>query len=118
MDYVVNLHGEGQVMLLEAKRYTVDVLGGWGVKLQDFSLRFKNIDNGEVVVCRKATWPVQRYRFNKRSKRTLAFEIRNAGSYLIEIENPASLNVKYSNLFFRSMFESPVPNSKIQLYIH
>jgi hypothetical protein len=118
MEQVINIHNNGHEIDLKAGKYKIDVLGGWGVKLGQFSISFKNSVTGQIVDCERSFWPVQSFAFGKRAKRILTTRIVKSGTYKIEFWNPGTLEVKETNLFFSGLFQEPMPNGKISIYIH
>lgn len=95
----------------------IDALGGWGVKLGDFSIAFIHAATKLAVNPRKSLWPVQSYESGKRSKRIFVVKIPQSGMYSVEIKNPESLKVRPSNLFVRSLFEQPIENERLETSI-
>lgn len=118
MAKVINIHREGEQVNLIKGRNKIDILGGWGIKLGNFWISFRHVQTQEMIQCKKAFWPVQFYAFGKRSKRIFIVDAPKAGSYIIEFRNSKDLQVKPSSLFVRSLFEEPIPNKSIAVYIH
>jgi hypothetical protein len=118
MSKVLNIYSQGKQLELDAGKYKIDVLGGWGVKLGEFSIAFKHDQSQHVVECQKAFWPVQTYKFGRKARRIFIAEIPEAGFYTVEFKNPETIKLKDSNLFFSSFFENTVPPDKISVCIH
>ena len=83
-----------------------------------FSISFKNDQSGQIVNCQKTFWPVQSYAFDKRAMRILKVNIVEPATYTVEFKRPTTLRLKRTNLFFRSLFQDPIPTDKISIYIH
>jgi len=105
-----------QTLNLKAGNYSIYILGGWGVKLGDFTISLKNITTQETIKPRRVFWPLQTMIFNTRAKRILSIDILESGHYTIHFKNPESLKVTRSNLFLYSYFEQPMPNETITVY--
>jgi len=114
----INIHNNGHEVDLEVRKYKIDVLGGWGVKIGQFSISFKHNLTGQIVDCERSFWPIQSFAFGKRAKRIFVAQIFEPGTYTVEFRQPASLAIKETNLFFTGLFQDPIPNEKISIYIH
>lgn len=119
MGHVINIHGSGQEIHLKARTYKIDVLGGWGVQLGQFSIALKNVYSEQVVNCERSFWPVRSFAFDKRAKRIFSVDIPDDGDYVVEFRNAETLKVNESGLFFvATLFQEPIPNRGISVYIH
>ena len=118
MEQRVNIHNNEHEIDFEAGKYKIDVLGGWGVKLGEFSISFKHTLTGQTVYCDRSRWPVQSFAFGKRARRIFVAHIAEPGIYKVEFEQPETLEIKETNLFFSGFFQEPIPNDKISVYIH
>jgi hypothetical protein len=118
MEYVINIHSRGQEINLTSGKYNVDILGGWGIDLGQFAGMLINRQSAEVITCKRTFWRVQSFAFKKRAKRIFSIDISQDGTYKVEFMNSKTLRVKEYNLFITSFFEEPVPNEKIDVYIH
>lgn len=113
----ININSEKEIIDLNASRYRIYALGGFGVNLGRFSMSLKNIETNEIVKCEKAFWPVQAHAFGKRAKRILIVDIPKEGRYEVLFVNPETLRVKHSNLPISSMFRKPLANDQIDILI-
>ena len=118
MEQIINIRDNGHEIDLEIGKYKIDVLGGWGVKLGQFSISFKHSVTGQIVNCERSFWPVQSLAFGKRAKRVFVVHIDEPGTYKIDFEEPDTLEIKETNLFFSGFFKEALPNDKISIYIH
>lgn len=118
MEKPISIHKIGEKVSLKKGNYRIDILGGWGVKIGEFSISIKNIISKEIIECKKAFWPVQSFKFGKRAKRILTFTIYQEGEYEILFRNPESIKVKSSNLFIASLFPEIWPNEKIEIHLY
>ncbi len=114
----ININSKGEQLDLTPGKYQIDILGGWGIRLGNFSVSFKHNDTQQVIHCERSLLPVQSFILNTRARRVFILKVEEAGRYTIEFANVETLKVRPSNLFFRSLFEEPIHNEKIQIYIH
>ncbi|PHQ28622.1 hypothetical protein CJ305_14020 [Leeuwenhoekiella nanhaiensis] len=113
----VNILSKDRQIYLEAGKYKILCLGGWGVELNEFEIKLKEIEGAGVLNSRKAKWPVQSYVLNKRAKRIGTVEVLKSGNYILEFIHPYSLRVKKSNLFFASRFEKFLDTKAIDVVL-
>jgi hypothetical protein len=118
MEQVINIHDSGHEIDLKIGKYRIDVLGGWGVKLGKFSISLKHKLTGQMVNCERSFWPVLSFAFGRRSKHIFVAHIAEPGTYKIEFKHSTTLEIKGTNLFFTGLFQKPLPNDKISIYIH
>jgi hypothetical protein len=118
MGHVINIHSSGQKIDLAIGKYKIDVLGGWGVRLGQFSISLIHDRSGEIVVCDRPLLSVQSFAFDKRAKRIFVASILAEGIYRIEFRNPKTIKIKPTNLFFSSIFQSTLPTETISIYIY
>lgn len=118
MKEIISIHDREHEIDLKIGKYKIDVVGGWGVKLGQFSISFKHKLTGQVVNCERPFWPVQSFAFGRRTKRIFIAHITNPGTYVIEFKHPDTLIIKEANLFFAGFFQQPLPNERISIYIH
>jgi hypothetical protein len=118
MEQVISIHNGGYEIDLEVGKYKIDVLGGWGVKLAQFSISLKHNRTGQIVDCERSFWPVRSFAFGQRAKRIFIAHIVEPGTYKIEFRHAKTLEIKETNLFFTGLFKEPLPNEKIYIYIH
>ncbi|SKC88885.1 hypothetical protein [Ohtaekwangia koreensis] len=114
----ININSKGEQLDLTPGKYQIHILGGWGIRLGDFSVSFKHNETQQIIRCVRSLLPVQSFILNTRARRVFVFKVEESGRYTIEFANAETLKVRPSNLFFRSLFEEPIPNDKIQIYIH
>jgi hypothetical protein len=114
----VNIHTSDTQLQLDAGKYKIDILGGWGIDLGDFSITLKHIESQKVFVCKHVFWPIQSYAFGKKAKRVFSLKLTESGVFTVEFLNPESLVVKESNLLITSRLMQPIDNQKIEAYIH
>lgn len=114
----INIHDSGKIIELFTGIYSVKVLGGWGVKVGDFSFTLKNIKNNRIIRPKGTQLRVQSFELNKRAKKIMSLDIPEYGKYIIEFKNQSSLEVRYTNLFISKLFfEKPMSNKSIEIYI-
>ena len=113
----INIHNHGGRVNLKPGKYRIDVLGGWGVKLGNFSIALRHNETQQIINAKRAFWPGQSFAFNKRAKKIFVINIPSAGVYVVEFKNPESIKVNRSNLFISSLFEEPIPNENLEIYI-
>jgi hypothetical protein len=118
MEPVINIHNNGHEIDLKIGKYKIDVLGGWGVKFGQFSISLKHNLTGQMVDCERSFWPVQSFAFGKRARRILIARVIKSGTYKVEFKQPTTLEIKETNLVFGGLFQEPIPNEKISIYIH
>lgn len=116
--HVINIHATGHEINLTSGKHKIDVLGGWGVKLRQFSISLTNIRTGQRVDCKRSFWPAQSFAFGKRTRRIFTFHISESDTYRIEFTHPMTIEVKESSLFITSLFQKPLPNEHLTIYIH
>jgi len=75
----VNILSEDKQTYLEAGKYKILCLGGWGVEVNDFSINFKDVNGTDIFSSRKTRWRVQSYAFNKRAIRIGTVEVLKSG---------------------------------------
>jgi hypothetical protein len=118
MNHVINIHNRGHHIDFEIGKYKIDVLGGWGVELGQFSMSLKHSQSGQTVNCEQSFWPMQYYVFEKRAKRIFIAKIKQPGIYKVEFINPETIKVRPTNLFFVGHFQEPIPNEEVSIFIH
>jgi hypothetical protein len=118
MSFRLAIHSKGESVELACGKYKIDILGGWGVRLGDFSMSFTHRGSQQVVNCEKTPWRVQSFVSQIRAKRIFVVNIDNPGTYEVEFLNPGSLQVRPSGLFIISCFQKPIPNELIEVFIN
>jgi hypothetical protein len=118
MKHVINIHTGSQKIDLRIGQHKIDILGGWGVALGEFSISLEHDVSGQVVNCEKSFWPVQSYAFGKRARRIFTADVSKTGTYKVKFTKAESLRITHSNLFISKLLEDPIPNEKISVHIH
>ncbi|MBV7270333.1 hypothetical protein [Winogradskyella luteola] len=113
----INIHNSGVIVELPVGIYKVNVLGGWGVTVGDFSFKLTSLSNGKIIRPKGTIWRVQYYSNCSRSKKIFSLDIPKRDRYKIDFINQKSLKVKRSNLFIFQLIEKPIPNKNIEIVI-
>lgn len=116
---VININTIGEQISLSKGQYTIDIIGGWGIKLNDFSIQFQNIKTEEFCTATRSSWPIQSYWHERRCKRISNIYINEEGLYEVVFSNTDSLVVRHSPLrtLMHRLFASPVSNEHIEVRI-
>jgi len=114
----ININSIGEQIDLKAGKYRIDILGGWGVKLGEFSVLIKDIDTQEMIKCKRTFLPVQSFAFGKRAKRIFVISVPKSARYEVVFKNQESLKVKHSNLPISSLRTNPLSNEGLEIYFH
>lgn len=117
MKRTININSHGEEIELEALKYKIYILGGWGVNLGKFSISFKKVATEEIFKCEKAYWPIQTYAFEKKARRIFVMNVQEAGTYEILFNNPQSLKVKQSTSLIPSLFSSALSTKDLEIII-
>lgn len=107
MSNLVNITSKGKTISLEARRYRIYILGGWGISLGDFSISLEQKETKRIIICERAFWPVQAFALGKRARRIFVLDIKESSLYEVIFGNSEDLKVKRSNLPISSSFGSP-----------
>ena len=118
MNYPISIHSNDQKQYLSVGIYSVKVLGGWGVKVNDFSVILKKDESNLVIKAEETIWRYQSYAFKQRAKRILILDIYESGNYTIEFVNAESLKVKPSSMFIHRFLEKEIPNENLRICIN
>lgn len=78
MSRPININDKNAETNLFAGKYRIYIIGGWGVKIEDFKVLLKNMETDEIIESRKSFFPVQTYAFGKRAKRILVIDVINS----------------------------------------
>ncbi|AXG69237.1 hypothetical protein KORDIASMS9_01457 [Kordia sp. SMS9] len=112
-----NIHKPNQKVYLTTGIYGIRVLGGWSVRVRDFSVSLR-IENMNITIEPKKTiWRVQDWGFKKRTKKIMVLDVLQSGNYIITFKNPKSLSVRRSNLIVMRLFEKELPNESLEICI-
>lgn len=118
MTTAISIHRSGEHVNLKSGKYSVYIPGGWRVELGNFSISLKHNETQETINSERPFWRVQSLISKKRAKRIFVIDIPKSGEYVLEFQNPESINVRHSNLFISSLFEEPIPNENLEIYIN
>jgi len=118
MKKTININSIGEQIDLEVGKYRIDILGGWGVKLGEFSISIKDIETQDVIKCERTFLPIQSFVFGKRAKRIFIIDVPKSARYEVMFENSKSIKVKRSNLPISSMFTNPLSNEELEIYFY
>ena len=113
----VNIHEKGRCLNLDTGLCKIDIIGGWGVTLNNFFISLKKLSNGEKIPVKRIPIGIQSWDFGSRSKRIFKADIVQPGEYEIEFHNQEDIIVKKSNLILISFFEKPLPNHSLEIGI-
>ena len=109
----INIFDKNIELNFKKGTYNINLIGGWGVKLNEFKLKLISSDKKEIVAT-KTKFPVQNLT-DKKTKRILTVNIQKEGKYEVIISNPNSLVVYSSNLFILNLISKPIDNKSIQI---
>lgn len=114
----ISIYDSGKLIdISESNKYSVKVIGGWDVKVGDFTFTLKNIKTGNIINPELTNWRVQSYEFGERAKKIMKLEIPETGKYCVEFKNQETLQVRPSNIFIRKLFEKEIPNGTLSIWI-
>ena len=114
MNTTINIHKKNELVELTPGICKIDILGGWNVKLGDFTISLKNINSKETLHARKVI-SVQSYIQKQKAKRIFVIDILQAGTYEVEFIKPETLVVKYSNLPIIGLFSKKLLNQNLKV---
>ena len=117
MSELININSQGEKINLQERRYRIYMLGGFSVKLGQFSISIRHKITNKIITSKKAFWPVQAYAFGKRAKRILILDVTESGEYEVIFNNPKSVKVKKSNLLILSLIYSFISTDKLEVII-
>ncbi|QHI36067.1 hypothetical protein IMCC3317_14200 [Kordia antarctica] len=117
MNTPINIHDNDREIYLSTGIYGVKVLGGWSVKLDNFSISLELVGNNTVVTPNSVTFKIQSYVFKKRAKKIFSVDIIQSGNYRVKFKNQESLKIRRSNLFLAQFFEKEIFNEDIEIFI-
>lgn len=111
-----NIHAKGNEVKLLEGTYYIYITGGWGIRKNDFRIKLHKKDTLQKLQVERSRWPVQSWGKGKRLKRVYNIQVKDSGTYMIDIINPESIEVRRSNLFMMNLIESPIPNDDIEVF--
>ncbi len=112
-----NIHTPNQKVYLTTGIYGIRVLGGWSVRVRDFSMSLKIENTNIVIESKKTIWREQYYAFKQRTTKIMVIDVQYSGNYTIEFKNPKSLWVRRSNQLLMWFFEKEIPNESLEICI-
>jgi len=113
----INIADSKAKVSLNSGVYSIYVLGGWGVKLGDFSITFKNVESNQLVNSYRPIIALDTMAYNIWAKKIFNINVPEAGDYEIIFKNPKSIRVYRFNWgLLTSVFQS-IPNSEIRILI-
>ena len=99
--------------------FSVSVLGGWDVVVNDFTFILKNTISGKVIKPKITQWRTQSFQFNEKGKKIMILDIPERGNYTIEFKNQENLKVWKSNIpYLYRLFRQPIEKQYLQISIH
>ena len=98
--------------------FSVYVLGGWDVIVNDFTFDLTNIKTGRIIKPKGTQWRVQSYEYGERAKKIMTLNVPERGNYLIEFKNQDSLKVWNVGLpMINRLINQPTEKQCIQILI-
>ena len=113
----ININSIGEQIGLGEGKYKINLIGGWGIELNEFSLAFKNIQTQELLIANRSFWPVQSYQENRRTRRIMIVNINQEGLYEVIFTNSDKLIVRWSPLRMHRLWADPVSNERLEIQI-
>lgn len=99
--------------------FSVSVLGGWDVIVNDFSFILKNTISGKIIKPKITQWKTQSFLFNEKAKKIMILDIPERGNYTIEFKNQERLKVWKSDIpYLYRLFRQPIEKQYVQISIH
>ncbi len=115
MSNLINITSKGKKVSLEACRYRIYILGGWGISLGDFSITLELTNTNRRIKCKRAFWPVQAFAYGKRARRIFILDVQEPGEYEVVFGNSETIKVKRSNLPISSMYGKPKRGDQLEV---
>ncbi len=116
-EFPIGIYDSEIVINLSAGKYSIKVLGGWGVSVGNFSIGFRNRESNKKITAENTNWRIQSYEYGQRAKKIMTVEIPDNGIYFIEFKNQKDLRVRRSNLFISRLFEHELSNESLEIWI-
>ncbi len=91
------------------------IIGGWGVRLNQFSIILRENTENVDVVMKEKLWKEQSYWNSKRTKEIATIDISKSGNYEIIFVNPYNLEVKNSNLTILNFLANKISSKDIEI---
>jgi len=117
MSNPINIIDNKKQIELSVGSYSLKVLGGWKVIINNFSLVLREVDGKLEIKPKNTSWRTQSFRFGKRAKTIASINITKKAKYEIIFHNVNELKVKKSNLMSLSYFQNFIPTKKVQVCI-
>ena len=115
--FPINIQDIGKIIHLPIGIYDIKLLGGWGASIGNFSLELKDLKTGIIIYPNKVNFKQQSHEFGERALKIMTLDIVKRGDYSIEFKNKKDIKLKYSNLIFMKLFESPKTISSLNIWI-
>lgn len=114
---LININSSKVELDLNAVKYSIYVLGGWGVKCGRFAIEFRNVKSNESVWTQRPFLGLQTYINHKRAKKIFTIEISKKDKYRLVFHHPDSITVNRSNMFFFSTPFNPRQTGDLKIKI-
>lgn len=118
MNSPIKITEENVSLPLKEGSYYIDILGGWKIELNYFSISLIDSKTKHELETNRIGIRVQSYKFGNKSKRIYKFKVDKAGEYRLIFRNIDSLKVKESNLFISSLFMKHKDVEELMIYIY
>ena len=116
--YTLHIDEADTEINLDIGTYRIDILGGWGVRLNGFGIVLTNRETDVTVTVTKTNLKIQSIKDGHRAIRVFLFAIFKAGTYKLHFSNINALEIKRSRLKAFSTFRKRVSRSQIQIKIY
>lgn len=116
----INIHSNETKIHLAPVLYHIDIVGGFGVNLNDFSISFIESKTGKILFPKEARWSVQSLD-DARKVRILDLNVDEKGEYIIQFSNSKNVIVKKSRLMsfpFSLLPNKTVLNSDLRITVY
>lgn len=116
--FPINICSSNRIIELHVGIFSVYILGGWDVVVEDFTFTLTNIQNGQIINPRDTQWRIQSYEFGELAKKIKILDIPERGNYRIDFKNLDSLKVWKARLpLIYRVFSKPIEKQNIQIII-
>ncbi|WP_053975667.1 hypothetical protein [Mangrovimonas xylaniphaga] len=114
----IRIVDENKELELYTGIFSIYVLGGWDVVVENFTFTLTNKKSGKVINPKITQWRNQSYEFGEKAKKIMTLDIPERGIYLIEFKNQNNLKVwKASFPYINRLFAQPIEKQWIQICI-
>lgn len=117
---IVSIHSNTTQIHLVPVIYYIDIIGGFGAELNDFSISFTNVETGEVLRPKKTEWLMHSLD-SSRKIRVLDLTVNKPGKYQVDFSNAHRITLKKSlcrPFPFSLLPNRNVPNREIKIAIY